>query len=37
MEYCDHCDEIWKSDLPVPYPSFEAWRQDADRYVDLAP
>ena len=35
MEYCDHCEEIWKSDLPVPYPSFEAWRLDADRYVDL--
>jgi hypothetical protein len=37
MEYSDHCEEIWKSDLPVPYPSFEAWRLDADRYVDLAP
>ena len=37
MEYSDHCEEIWKSDLPVPYPSFEAWRHDADRYVDLAP
>jgi len=35
MEYSDHCDEIWSSDLPVPYPSFEAWRRDADRYVDL--
>jgi hypothetical protein len=37
MEYSDHCEEIWNSDLPVPYPSFGAWRQDADRYVDLAP
>lgn len=34
MEYSDHCDEIWNSDLPVPYPSFEAWRHDADRYVE---
>lgn len=33
MEYADHCDEVWKGDLPVPYPSFEAWRRDADRYV----
>ena len=37
MEYSDHCDQIWKSDLPTPYPSFEDWRRDADRYVDLAP
>jgi hypothetical protein len=36
MEYSDHCDEIW-AELPVPYPSFEAWRRDADRYVELAP
>ena len=36
MEYFDHCDEIW-TELPVPYPSFEAWRGDADRYVELAP
>ena len=35
MEYADHCDEIWNSDLPVPHPSFEEWRRDADRYVDL--
>lgn len=35
MEYSDHCDEIW-TELPVPYPSFEAWRRDADRYVELA-
>ncbi len=35
MEYSDHCEEIWNSDLPVPYPSFEDWRRDADRYVDL--
>jgi len=35
MECSDHCDEIWNSDLPVPYPSFAEWRRDADRYVDL--
>lgn len=34
-EYADHCDEIWKGDLPVPYPSFQTWRRDADRYVDV--
>jgi hypothetical protein len=36
MEYCDHCEQIWESELPMPYPTFEAWRRDADRYVDLA-
>ena len=36
MEYADHCDEAWSSDLPSPYPSFEDWRSDADSYVDLA-
>jgi hypothetical protein len=36
MEYFDRCDEIW-TELPVPYPSFEAWRGDADRYVETAP
>lgn len=35
MEYADHCDEVWKGNLPVPYPSFESWRRDADRYVEL--
>jgi hypothetical protein len=35
MEYSDHCDEVWNDKLPVPYPSFESWRQDADRYVDV--
>ncbi|HZQ67215.1 MAG TPA: hypothetical protein VFA68_01750 [Terriglobales bacterium] len=34
MEYSDHCDDVW-TELPVPYPSFEAWRRDADRYVEL--
>lgn len=36
MEYFDYCDEIWSADLPEPYPSFETWRRDADRYVDLS-
>lgn len=35
MEYADHCDELWSSELPTPYPSFEDWRRDADSYVDL--
>jgi len=35
MEYADHCDEVWSSAMPVPYPSFEDWRRDADSYVDL--
>jgi hypothetical protein len=34
QEYCDHCDEIWSSGLPVPYPSFEDWRREADAFVD---
>jgi hypothetical protein len=36
MEYADRCDEIWNSQPPVPYPSFQEWRRDADRYVDLS-
>lgn len=35
MEYADHCDDCWSDRLPVPYPSFESWRNDADRYVDV--
>jgi hypothetical protein len=34
MEYADHCDDLWKGNLPIPYPPFEGWRHDADRYVD---
>jgi len=34
MEYADHCDDIWNDNLPTPYPLFENWRSDADRYVD---
>jgi len=34
MEYADHCEEVWKGQLPVPYPPFRAWREDADRYVE---
>ncbi len=35
MEYADHCDEVWISAIPEPYPSFEDWRRAADAYVDL--
>jgi len=35
MEYADHCDQLWSSELPDPYPCFEDWRRDADLYVDL--
>lgn len=37
MEYADHCDEVWGPNLPMPYPSFEDWRRDADSYVEAAP
>jgi hypothetical protein len=33
-EYADHCDDVWSIGLPLPYPSFESWRRDADRYVE---
>ncbi len=36
MEYADHCDEVWGAHPPIPYPSFEDWRRDADAYVELA-
>jgi len=35
MEYADHCDELWSSATPEPYPSFADWRRAADSYVDL--
>ena len=35
LEYWEYCDDRWASALPVPYPSFEYWRHNADRYVDL--
>ena len=35
MEYADHCDEIWSSAKPAPYPPFKDWRRAADSYVDL--
>jgi hypothetical protein len=34
-EYADHCDACWNDEVPIPYPSFETWRRDADRYADL--
>ena len=36
MEYADYCDGLWNGNLPIPYPPFEVWRGDADRYVDTA-
>ncbi|MGC1653056.1 MAG: hypothetical protein WA722_09600, partial [Candidatus Sulfotelmatobacter sp.] len=35
MEYADHCDEVWSSAMPEPYPPFEDWRREADSFVDL--
>ncbi len=35
MEFADHCDDVWESEPPKPYPLFEEWRRDADSYVDL--
>ena len=35
MEYADHCDEVWSSAMPEPYPPFENWRREADSFVDL--
>jgi len=34
MEYADHCDELWGSCFPEPYPSFDEWRRSADSYVE---
>ena len=34
-EYADHCGELWSASLPVPYPTFEDWRRDADSHVEL--
>ena len=34
MEYADHCDEVWGSQMPESYPSFETWRQRADSYIE---
>ncbi len=34
MEYADYCEEMWGSQLPEPYPSFEEWRRNADAYVE---
>lgn len=36
MEYFNRCEQVWESELPTPYPGFECWRRNADRYVDLA-
>jgi hypothetical protein len=34
MEYADHWDESRGSSVPVPYPSFDDWRNAADSYVE---
>ena len=34
MEYADHCDEVWGSGVPDPYPPFEQWRSNADSYIE---
>jgi len=36
MEYADHCDELWSSKTPEPYPSFQDWRKQADGYVEAS-
>jgi len=36
MEYADHCDEVWGSKLPDPYPSFDEWRRNANSYIEAA-
>ena len=36
VEFADHCDEVWSSQVPDPYPSFEDWRREADTYVEPA-
>ena len=36
MEYSDHCDEMWQSQFPNPYPSFKEWRKAADSYVETS-
>lgn len=33
-DYADHWDESRDSSLPVPYPSFDDWRNAADAYVE---
>jgi hypothetical protein len=34
-EFADHCDELWGSEMPNPYPAFDDWRRNADSYVEL--
>ena len=36
MEYADHCDELWGSQMPDPYPALDDWRTEADSYVAVA-
>jgi hypothetical protein len=34
MDYADHGDELWGTELPGSYPTFVCWRRDADSYVE---
>ena len=34
MEYADHCDEVWGSQIPELYPPFADWREEADSYIE---
>lgn len=36
IEYAEHCEEGWGSQVPDPYPSFEQWRREADSYIESA-
>ena len=33
-EYDDHCEEVWRTQRPAPYPPFEQWRSNADSYIE---
>ncbi len=37
MEYAEYWDDLRGPSLPVPYPSFEDWRSDADSYIEAEP
>ena len=35
MEFADHCDEVWRSELPKPYPLLRNGAEMPILYVDL--
>ena len=37
IEYDNHWNELLGPDLPVPYPSLDEWRREADAYVETEP